>query len=104
MEVIVGQDSTVAFRETDDLNSLNLVVVGSPDVRAALLSAGLYEGAGPDADHLWLNTQALRDFAAQDAETGSDWADRWDAMISFAGRHGWTADEGRRTLVHVVQA
>jgi len=42
--------------------------------------------------------------AAEPQATAADWAERFDAMVIFAARKGWAADDGAGLQVHVEPA
>jgi hypothetical protein len=41
---------------------------------------------------------------AQLAATAPDWAQRWEAMTSYAERSGWLSPDRRSVQVHVERA
>jgi hypothetical protein len=52
-----------------------------------------------DGDHVWLEVSALR--AAGDR--AGDWGTRFDGMLSYAQRQGWTDEELTRVRAHIVR-
>jgi hypothetical protein len=85
----------------DDCTSLD--VRAARDHRPALDEAlrharlGQWDG-GPEAD---LQIAELRSRAVA-AGVSAGWAQRWQAMIVYAGRRGWLSADGATVRAHVV--
>jgi|HubBroStandDraft_3_1064219.scaffolds.fasta_scaffold26839_2 hypothetical protein len=90
----------VAVQDVQDLSQLHVEFRGVSDQAAskALADAGLGEADGEIA---WLMVTALR--MAASGGTGSDWARRFDAMLGYAQRSGWTDAKLSRVRAHIVR-
>jgi hypothetical protein len=87
-----------AVRDPQDLTQLSVEFrdVSDEAAGAALGAAGL---GRVDGDHVWLEVSALR--AAGD-RTG-DWGARFDGMLGYARRQGWTNEELTRVRAHIIR-
>jgi hypothetical protein len=105
VEVIGGTTEVpqVQVVDVDDLGRLHLALgeVTDEEADAALRAAGL--GRLTDGDTGVVSVAALR-AAAEPRATGADWGDRFDAMVMFAAKKGWTVDDGAGLQVHVEPA
>jgi hypothetical protein len=85
----------------DDCTSLD--VRTAPDLRSSLDEAlrqvrlGHWDG-GDEAD---LQVAELRRRAVAEG-VSAGWDERWDDMISYAGRNGWLSADGTTMRAHVV--
>jgi hypothetical protein len=105
VEVVGGADERPEVRvvDVDNLTRLHLALGEVTDEEAgeALERAGL--GRLEDAQNAVLDTAALR--AAAEGKAGaSDWAERFDGMVSAARDQGRTTDDGAGLRVHVESA
>jgi hypothetical protein len=87
-----------AVHDPQDLSQLSVEFrdVSDEAAGAALGAAGL---GRVDGEHVWLEVSALR---ASGGRT-SDWGTRFDAMLSYAQRQGWTNEELTRVRAHIVR-
>jgi hypothetical protein len=91
----------VRLDDADDCTALD--VRAAADVRPSLDEVlrrsrlGTWDG-GAEAD---LRVAELRGRAAA-GDVSADWAQRWEAMIAYAGRKGWLSDDGSIVRAHVV--
>jgi hypothetical protein len=87
-----------AVHEPQDLSKLHVELRDVSDEAAglALAAAGL---GRLDGDHAWLDVSALR---AMGGGT-PDWGTRFDAMLGYARRQGWTDEMVSRVRAHVVR-
>ena len=91
----------VRLGAADDCTALD--VRAAADARPALDEAlrrsqlGTWDG-GTEAE---LRVAELRGRATA-AGVSPDWAQRWEAMIAYAGRKGWLSPDGTTVRAHVV--
>lgn len=92
-------DAAVTLTDPDDCGRFHVrVPAGVPmeTIGGLLAAAGAGQLTGPDqvaVDVGWLRSSA-RDVA-------SDWDDRFDKMLAFAGTKGWLTDDGAAVLGHI---
>jgi hypothetical protein len=92
----------VVVQDADDCTRLHVSTDLDPaGVRAAL--ATTETGEQVDADTVLLDLAVLRS-RAQLAATAPDWAQRWEAMTSYAERSNWLSPDRRSVQVHVERA
>jgi hypothetical protein len=92
----------VVVQDADDCTRLHVSTDLDPaGVRAAL--ATTETGEQVDADTVLFDLTVLRS-RAQLAATAPDWAQRWEAMTSYAERSGWLSPDRRSVQVHVERA
>lgn len=92
--------STTAVCEVDDLKRLSVVLdqPGTPEaIDRALGDLGRLDGVA----HAWLNITNLR--RASGRADDPDWTEQFEAMIAFAGSHGWLDPEGDAVRAHLTQ-
>jgi hypothetical protein len=102
MYLRIRSDGPVSVHEADDCGRLHVTLdgVSEDDADAALRAAGLGRVSGPD--HAWLDLAALRT-RAEAAATEPGWPAAWDAMIAYAGTHGWLSPDNREVRAHIEQ-
>jgi hypothetical protein len=93
-----GSGARAAVGDSQDLTRLSVEFrdVSDAAAAAALGAAGLGQ---VDGDHVWLEVSALR--AAGDR--AGDWGTRFDGMLGYAQRQGWTDEELTRVRAHIVR-
>jgi hypothetical protein len=105
VEVVGGADERPEVRvvDVDDLGRLHLALgeVTDEEADAVLQEAGL--GRLRDADTGLLDTAALREAGAEQADS-PDWGERFDRMIDGARGSGWVEDDGATIQVQVESA
>ena len=105
VEVVGGAEERPEVRvvHVDDLSRLHLALGEVTDEEAdqVLRDAGL--GRLQDADTGFVDVAALR-AAAEPRSSTPDWAQRWDAMLAYAGGKGWLTDDGSALQVHIESA
>jgi hypothetical protein len=88
-------------RDPDNCHALDVRVSAGDrlGLDAVLRAAGLggWDGGG-EAD---LSTAGLR-AAAASGPVGSDWPDRWQAMVRYADVNGWLSPDGAHLRAHLV--
>jgi hypothetical protein len=99
VRVVVKLTPTVAevgLEEADVFDDLRVVVEGESGssnqaLALALGPYGVLDGAG---EHAFLQADAVPRLAG---DTGAEpgWRSRYEAMLAFAGSHGWIDDQGR---------
>ncbi|WP_157555727.1 hypothetical protein [Microbacterium hominis] len=100
MIVTVRPDGDVQLEEPADTARLEIHAPVGGAVSAAQAGAGL-GGERVGALHHWLDIARLRALAEEQVAE-DDWAPRWDDMIAFAARHGWTSADGASVMAHTV--
>jgi len=91
----------VSVGAADDCTSLD--VRTAPNLRSSLDEALRHARLGQwdGGDEAGLQVAELRRRAVADGVSAS-WAQRWDGMISYAGRRGWLSADGATVRAHVV--
>ena len=91
------------IEDVDDCTRLHVRAIGIGDaaVGASLLSEGL--GRPGEPNHVWLAVEALHGIA-RTAATVSDWAERFDSMIAYAGSNCWLDATGEHIAAHIERA
>jgi hypothetical protein len=98
MIVIVGRDR-VEVEDPDDCSRLHVAAHAvQGEVSAQLTTHGL--GTVEPTGGALLDVAALRALAGRTA-SAADWPDRWDRMVAYAHRKGWTSADGRFLRAHV---
>ncbi|GAA5051614.1 hypothetical protein HNP84_006419 [Thermocatellispora tengchongensis] len=100
MYVYVTADH-VELREPDDCRRFHvLTALDRAALDAALAGAGA--GSATDAEtDAEIDIGWVRSAAVGAGGVGGDWADRFAAMLAYAGRKGWLTADGRRVRAHV---
>lgn len=92
----------IALREAADLRSLRIVADLEPDGLARVLATcGLGVLIG---DAAWLDVAALRSLALLAVGQDDSSASGFDAMITYAGQHGWLSPGSTHVQAHVGEA
>jgi hypothetical protein len=79
----------LALRDQDDFTAFKLVIEGEGgwgDLSRALRGTGRV-----DPPHVWIGSAALRSLGRADDPA---WMEGLDAMMAFAGSHGWVDQHG----------
>ena len=93
-------ETAVALTEPDDCGRFHVRVPAGLPVEmldALLASAGAGQRTGTEqvaVSITWLRSSA--------DDVASDWADRFDKMLAFAGTKGWLTDNGAAVYGHVT--
>lgn len=89
-----------AVQDPQNLSQLHVELRDVTDAaaREALAAAGLGRVEG---EHAWLSVTALR--SAAKGGTGSDWARRFDAMLSAAQRQGQADEKLTRVRAQILR-
>jgi hypothetical protein len=90
--------AAITLREPDDFKAFKLVRRGEGDLATAIADVG----RARDEHHAYLRPDAVRALAGA---LGHDarWQEGFAAMLDFAGKHGWIADDGS-VRAHIEQA
>jgi hypothetical protein len=101
VQVHVEGPGRVDVLEADDCQRLHVDGGGASavDVGSALAASGL--GSVGPSGNAELDVDALL-AAAESKSRGSDWRDRWLAMLEYAANKGWLSDDGHRLTAHIV--
>jgi hypothetical protein len=89
------------IRDADNCRALD-VRVGNGDrlhLDRALRAAGL--GGWDGGEEAELTVSGLH-AAASLGEVGTDWQERWDAMLGYAATKGWLTADGSGVRAHLV--
>lgn len=94
MHILVAetaQGPRVSLEEPDDCTRFHVAIQGVPREAAgrALELAGV--GTLGEADAAWIRVAALRERA--EGRVAGDWAERFHAMLAYAGRKGWLSED-----------
>lgn len=108
MIVLVEADRSVHVHDVENLRALSVRTVHDAGAAGqALQAAGLGRPAddADDADggHVWLRVDKLHALA-RPAEAALSWDAAWEAMLAFAGTHGWISGDGHYVRAHVESA
>jgi hypothetical protein len=91
----------VRLGAADDCSALDVRaaddVLPSLDEQLRRSQLGSWDGGAEAA----LNAAELRARAAA-GDVAADWAQRWAAMIAYAGRSGWLSDDGTIVRAHIA--
>lgn len=92
----------IALREAADLRSLRVATdLGPADLGRVLSAAGLGVLTG---DAAWLDAAALRVLTLLAVGEDDQAASGFNAMITYAGEHGWLSPGGTHVQAHVSSA
>lgn len=97
--IVVVTDDAVEVEEPDDCSRLHIASGLEHGPLAEQLEAselGALDGPGAAL----LDVEVLSALAGGSA-SAPDWSQRWDRMIAYAARKGWTTDDGRFLRAHV---
>lgn len=98
MIIVLTPTDPPRLTDLDRFDRLHADVHG--DVRTARLDGLCRAG---DGEHVWLDIAAARREGAASADDPG-FADRFDAMITFARDSGWVDDDGTHVRAHVESA
>jgi hypothetical protein len=100
MEIVLdGEARVTRILDADDLSSLRVRAVGS-GAPADALEAALGH-VDEDGSHAWIRIAALRSRAG--AARDDDWFRSFDAMMAYAGEHGWLSADGDFVRGHIAR-
>ena len=92
----------VVVQDADDCGRLHVTTdLDAHGVATALAATGT--GELIDTDTVGLDLAVLRS-RAQLVATAPDWAQRWEAMTSYADEKGWLSADRRSVQVHIERA
>lgn len=96
MKIIVSKDNVAHLAEQNDFKKFKVVVEGEKDSKRLSADFGdLF--AGYEADHVWINEDALKRMLPSDEATVASFG----AMIATARKYGWVNSEARTIRAHV---
>ncbi len=90
----------ISVEEPDDCTSLEVRVDEGGDLEVGLASAALGTPID-DGEHVALRLTELRSLCERES-VGTDWPQRWDAMIAYAESKGWVSADGATVRAHVA--
>ena len=99
MIVLLSPDVPPALTDVDRLDRLH---AESPGPLADMMDGSLCR-FDPDGEHVWLDIAVARAAGAEVAGD-ADWAEGYEAMITYAASKGWTDDAGTHVRAHVEVA
>jgi hypothetical protein len=93
----------VELREQDDFRGFKVVVEGAGRGDGALAQSLEPHGWMDTDGHAFLRVEAVKALAGARARDPA-WIEQFDAMVEFAGRHGWLDDRGEAIRAHCERA
>jgi hypothetical protein len=101
---LVLRDNTAVLVEPTDTKALS-VDVDLAEVSAARISELLDPWGVLEGEHVHLSIDTLRaaghDEVVRSGADGHAWCEKFDAMIAFAGKHGWIDEAAGTVRAHV---
>ena len=92
-------DTAVTLTDPDDCGRFHVRVPAAlPVVALAAVLAGADAGRLTGPDQVAVNVGWLRSSAH---DVASDWDDRFEKMLAFAGSKGWLTADGAAVLGHI---
>ncbi|HLI06789.1 MAG TPA: hypothetical protein VKV40_09485 [Ktedonobacteraceae bacterium] len=88
----------VTLEEPDDCNRFHVAIRGLPEDAAQQALAREEIGTLEGHEAAWIEIAALRRLAG--GRVPSDWAERFEGMLRYAGRKGWLSPDGSRVRGH----
>lgn len=93
-----SESPRVSLEEPDDCTRFHVAIRGLTKEAAGrameFAGVGLLRGE----DTAWISLDALR--ARAEGRVGGDWAERFEAMLTYAGRKGWLSEDRRSVQGH----
>jgi hypothetical protein len=102
---VLGRDNDACIEvcDPDDCTRLHVEAdsqLTTTELDQALYAAGLTGERSAEGDTVWLDASKL--FAVGTvAEVGSDWPDRFNAMLAYATSKGWCDPARQHVAAHV---
>ena len=88
--------AAIVIQDAGVLNSLKAIVAGQGSLAQAL---GAYGNVDADGLHVWFDIGKLRELAARGE--GLQWPEKFDGMIVYAAKKGWTDAQNLKVRVHI---
>ena len=91
----------ISLEEPENLKQFHVVHAGTGDdslVATALEAAGVGR-ASPNANHVYVNVDAVRSMAA--GRVGDGWAQEFEGMLAYASSKGWLDANGSAVEAHI---
>lgn len=101
MHILVAateQGPRVSLEEPDDCTRFHVAVQGLAREAAARAIELAGVGTLDEADAAWIRVVALRERA--EGRVAGDWAERFHAMLAYAGHKGWLSEDQKSVQGH----
>jgi hypothetical protein len=90
--------AAVTLEEPDDCTRFHVAIHGLSEGAARQALAGEEVGTLEDHEAAWIEVTALRRLAEGRVQT--DWPERFEGMLRYAGRKGWLNPDGSSVRGH----
>jgi hypothetical protein len=94
------REAVVTLEEPNDCNRFHVAIRGLPEDAAQQALVREEVGTLESHEAAWIEIAALRRLA--EGRVPSDWPERFDGMLRYAGRKGWLSSDGSRIRGHCV--
>lgn len=100
MIVAIDAQGQISLEEPQVFNALHILMNNGFSNLDGLEDLRADPGQGDGADHAWMRVEALRALGPADPA----WAEKFDAMVSYAKTKGWVRGAPQEVRLHIVRA